>query len=100
MSTVGNNFNSEAAEIRDEFFMGEASRNYIINLLKDPKEKKIHSKLLMEDGKTLINRVKAIMQKVKDGEYSGEELADVIYMIAHLLAAIEDCQPAQELEKE
>ena len=100
MSTVGNNFNSEAAEIRDEFFNSEKSREYIINLLKNPKEKKLHEKLLREDGKTLINKVKAIMVKVEAGEYTEEELTDIIYMITHLLAAIEDCQPAQELEKE
>ena len=98
MSTIGNNDSEKIAFLRESYFDSEGEKEFLVELLQDPKERKIHEKLVLRDAKKLAKLALDIIQKVESGAYNEKEMAEAEYMLTHLLAAIKDIQLALELE--
>jgi len=97
MSSIGNNVSGKIAHVRDSYFdSGEIE--YLEELLKDPKEKAIHQKLLNYNAELLYQKAKELMVKVETGEFNEKQMAKAEYQITHLLAAIEDLEKTLILE--
>lgn len=97
MSSTGNNTSGKIAHVRDSYF-DSGELDYLVELLKDPKEMAIHSKLLHYKVEILYKKAKELMTKVELGEFNEEQMAKAEYQITHLLGAIEDLEKTLELE--
>lgn len=67
-------------------------------LLKDPKERDLHAKLLKKDVATLYRKATELITRVELGEFNEEQMVEAEYRITHLLAAIEDLEKVLDLE--
>lgn len=99
MATIGNNQNPDASYMRDSFFDSEEEKEFFKELLKDPKERKIHERLEEKDAQKLFKKAKEIHANVEQGLYNEEEMEEAEYLLAHLLAAIKDLELVLELER-
>jgi len=97
MSTIGNNISGEKSHVRDSFFDSKEEQ-YFKKLLSDPKERRLHSKLLKENVDKLYAKACNLIDRVEQGEFTEEEMVNVERAIAHCLAAIEDCEKVLEKE--
>ena len=97
MATIGNNTNGKASHVRDSYF-DSGEKEYLEQLLKDPKHKALHEELLMKDAETLYDAAKALMMAVELGRFDEEQMAKAELYITHLLGAIEDLERVLELK--
>lgn len=97
MAIKGNNSNQQYSFVRDSFF-SESEKKFFTKLLEDPTEMKIHSKLLTQKVELLYKKAVKLISRVEAGEFNEKQMANVEYMIAHYLAAIEDFERVLELE--
>ena len=98
MASVGNNVNGKIAHVRDSYF-DSGEKEYLEQLLKDPKQKALHEKLLRQDAEKLYEKAAELMTRVELGEFNEKQMAEAEYMITHLLGAIEDLERVLELTK-
>ena len=96
MSSQGNNIRKKYADTRDAFF-SESELKYFTKLLQDPKEMKIHTRLLTKKVEILYKKAMKLIVRVEEGAFNEEQMANVEYMIAHYLGAIEDLEKVLEL---
>lgn len=97
MATQGNNVSGKYAELRDSFF-SDSEKEYFAKIMKNPKDRAIHAKLLRKKADWLYKKAMGLITRVENGEFNEEQMARVEYMIAHYLAAIEDFEKVLELE--
>lgn len=97
MATIGNNTNGKASHVRDSYFDG-GEKEYLEQLLKDPKQKALHEKLLKQDAEKLYTEAKKLMQAVELGQFNEKQMIEAEFKITHLLGAIEDLERVLELE--
>jgi len=97
MAIAGNNVGGKIAHVRDSYF-DSGEKEYLEQLLKDPKQKALHEKLLREDAEKLYKQAKKLMQAVECGQFNEKQMAEAEFKITHLLGAIEDLHKVLELE--
>ena len=97
MASVGNNTNGKISHVRDSYF-DSGEKEYLEKLLKDPKQKALHEKLLKQDAKKLYAEAKKLMQAVELGEFNEKQMVEAEFKITHLVGAIEDLHKVLELE--
>ena len=95
MATLGNNVNPKYENTRKSFF-SESEQEYFKKLLKDPKERAIHAKLLRQRAELLHEKAMGLINRVEAGEFNEEQMAKVEYEVSHYLAAIEDLERVLE----
>lgn len=98
MATVGNNTSAKYEHLRKAFFT-DGEKKYFENvIMNDPAERVIHAKLLRYSADDLYAMAVKWIEMVERGEVSENEIAEVEYLIAHCLGAIEDLHPELILE--
>jgi len=97
MSSIGNNVDGKKSHVRDSFFDSD-EKEYFKALLKKPEEMKLHCQLLRKNVDKLYKKACDLISRVEQGEFNEEEMAQVEYIIAHCLAAIEDAELVNERE--
>ena len=97
MAIAGNNVSGKIAHVRDSYF-DSGEKDYLKSLLKDPKQRALHEKLLREDAEKLYKQAKKLMQAVELGQFNEEQMAEAEFKITHLLGEIEDLHKVLELE--
>ena len=98
MASVGNNTSGKIAHVRDSYF-DSGEKEYLEELLKNPKEMELHQKLLKVNAEKLYAKAQQLMVAVESGEFNEKQMAEAEYQITHLLAAIEDLEKVLILEK-
>ena len=58
---------------------------------------KIHTRLLTKKVEILYKKAMKLIVRVEEGAFNEEQMANVEYMIAHYLGAIEDLEKVLEL---
>lgn len=97
MATVGNNTSAKHEHLRESFFTDE-ERKYFEMIMKDPAERVIHATMLKQNANTLYTKAMELIEMVEGGMIGENEMAEVEYLIAHCLAAIEDVHQELSLE--
>lgn len=67
--------------------------------MRNPKDRKIHAKMLEEEAKTLYKKAKCLIKRVELGEFNDEQMEKVEYAISQYLAGIQDLRQELILEK-
>ncbi|MBO5910298.1 MAG: hypothetical protein J6Q15_02190 [Clostridia bacterium] len=96
MSVVGTD-DAQILHIVQSYF-GEGEKAYFAELLKSPKEMKLHQKLSQEDPQILCKKAVELINDIEQGKFNEVEMAEAEYMITHLLGAIDGMQKVNELE--
>ena len=97
MATIGNNFSKKREHVRESFFDSD-EKEFAEELLKDPKEKNLHNKLLQEDVEKLYKKACDLISRVERGEIPESKIEEIEKTIVHCLMAIEDIERVLELE--
>lgn len=97
MASIGNNTSGKIAHVRDSYF-DSGEKEYLEELLKDPKEREIHQKLMQKNVEILYRKARELMVRVELGEFDEKQMVEAEYKITHLLAGIEDLEKVLELE--
>ena len=97
MAIVGNNTNSEYANLRDSFFTEEEKKQFN-KVMKDEKDQKIHAEMLEKKASLLYKKAMQLINRVEAGEFNEKQMKKVEYVISHLLAGIEDLHKELILE--
>ena len=112
MGSIGNNINSEYANLRDSFFgidshygcadtkaKGNGEIDYLKQLLDtSPRARNLHQKFLNMNPKVLYDKAMELITLVDMGQVKNEDLEMVEAQIALLLAGIEDLHLVKILE--
>ena len=98
MATVGNNTSAKYEHLRESFFT-EGEKEQFEKIIKHPKNRKIHAKMLEQKAETLYKKAMTLIEAVERGEFNEEEMAVVEFTISHYLAGIEDLHQELILEK-
>lgn len=98
MATVGNNTSAKYEHLRESFFT-EGEREQFEKIMKSPKNRAIHEKMLEQNADTLYKKAMVLIEAVERGEFNEEEMAVVEYTISHYLAGIDDIHPELVLER-
>ncbi len=98
MDSTGNNTDWEISHVRDSYF-DSGEQEYLEQLLKDPKEREIHSQLMKVKVERLYKKAQKLMMAVEGGEYDEHQMAVAEYKLTHILAAIDDMERFLVLER-
>ena len=98
MATVGNNTSAKHEQLREAFFT-EGEKEQFKKVMSNPKDQRIHSKILEEKAETLYKKAMDLIKRVELGEFNDEQMEKVEYAISHYLAGIEDLHQELILEK-
>ncbi len=98
MSTIGNNTDGRASNLRDAFFT-KGEKEYYSKLMQNPGERKVRAKMMSKDVKVLYKKAQELMTRVEAGEFDETQMAKAEYYLAHILSAIEDLEQILILEK-
>lgn len=97
MATIGNNLNKEYSLVRNAFFTEEETKHFE-KMLQNPIERREQENLKYEHADVLYRKARHLMDRVENGEFNDRQMKEVECAIAHLLAAIEDCEQVAILE--
>ena len=89
MSSVGNNTSKKLEKLRNAFFT-QSEKEQFQKIMMNPKEQKIHAKMLKQNAEELYKNAMELITWVELGRFNEKQMEKIEYMISHYLAGIED----------